>query len=72
MSFSSRRASFDCPLFIPKAVFKIRLTVKNVAFSGFDYDTCLNETKGVTVRVLLEEVYLKACERREWNWVNLN
>ena len=23
------------------------------------------------MRVLLEEVYLKACESREWNWVRL-
>ncbi|KAI6214945.1 Phosphorylase b kinase regulatory subunit [Aphelenchoides besseyi] len=38
---------------------------------GMDYDTKLNGVSGVTVKVLIEEVYLKACECREWSWVRL-
>jgi phosphorylase kinase alpha/beta subunit len=38
---------------------------------GMDYDTKLNGVEGVTVRVLVEEVYLKTCECREWSLVRL-
>ncbi|CAD5220381.1 unnamed protein product [Bursaphelenchus xylophilus] len=38
---------------------------------GLDYDTRLNGNQGVTVRVLIEEVYEKVCEQREWSWVRL-
>lgn len=40
-------------------------------FRGPDYDTKLNGVDGVTVRILIEEIYLKACESRDWTWVRL-
>uniref|UniRef100_A0AC34R2J9 Phosphorylase b kinase regulatory subunit n=1 Tax=Panagrolaimus sp. JU765 TaxID=591449 RepID=A0AC34R2J9_9BILA len=38
---------------------------------GPDFDTKLNGVNGVTVRILMEEIYLKACESRDWSWVRL-
>uniref|UniRef100_A0A7E4W9G5 Phosphorylase b kinase regulatory subunit n=1 Tax=Panagrellus redivivus TaxID=6233 RepID=A0A7E4W9G5_PANRE len=38
---------------------------------GPDFDTKLNNVSGVTVRVLMEEIYVKACESRDWSWVRL-
>ncbi len=43
----------------------------NINCRGPDYDTKLNGVTGVTVRVLIEEIYLKACESRDWAWVRL-
>lgn len=31
----------------------------------------MNGVNGVTVRILMEEIYLKACESRDWSWVRL-
>ncbi|KAE9554474.1 hypothetical protein FO519_002285 [Halicephalobus sp. NKZ332] len=36
---------------------------------GPDFDTKLNGVSGVTVRILMEEIYVKACESRDWSWV---
>ncbi|GMT18642.1 hypothetical protein PFISCL1PPCAC_9939 [Pristionchus fissidentatus] len=38
---------------------------------GADYDTRLEEWRAVTVRELMEEVYEKACESREWSLIRL-
>lgn len=38
---------------------------------GLDFDTKLNNISGVTVRILVEEIYVKACECRDWSWVRL-
>ncbi|GMR41916.1 hypothetical protein PMAYCL1PPCAC_12111 [Pristionchus mayeri] len=38
---------------------------------GADYDTRLEEGRAVTVRELMEEVYEKACDTREWSLVRL-
>jgi phosphorylase kinase alpha/beta subunit len=38
---------------------------------GPNFDTRLNNVNGVTVRVLMEEIHLKACESRDWSWVRL-
>ncbi|KAH7731141.1 phosphorylase B kinase alpha regulatory chain [Aphelenchoides avenae] len=38
---------------------------------GPNFDTKLNGVVGVTVRVLVEEIYMKACECRDWAWVRL-
>lgn len=38
---------------------------------GFDFDTKFNNVNGVTVRILVEEIYVKACECRDWAWVRL-
>ncbi|GMS89003.1 hypothetical protein PENTCL1PPCAC_11178 [Pristionchus entomophagus] len=38
---------------------------------GADYDTEMEEGRAVTVRDLMEEVYDKACESREWSLIRL-
>ncbi|KAI1724682.1 glycosyl hydrolases family 15 domain-containing protein [Ditylenchus destructor] len=38
---------------------------------GPNFDTKLNGVNGVTVRMLTEELYTKACESRDWAWVRL-
>ncbi|EJD73824.1 phosphorylase b kinase regulatory subunit alpha [Loa loa] len=39
---------------------------------GPDFDTELNNLKGATVRALMEEIYLKACESRNWALIRLS
>ncbi|VIO90140.1 phosphorylase B kinase alpha regulatory chain, putative [Brugia malayi] len=39
---------------------------------GPDFDTELNNMKGATVRALMEEIYLKACESRNWSLIRLS
>jgi hypothetical protein len=39
---------------------------------GPSFDTKLNDVSGVTVKVLMEELYTKACEARDWSWVRLS
>ncbi|KAL3118009.1 hypothetical protein niasHT_005252 [Heterodera trifolii] len=38
---------------------------------GPNFDTKLANIAGVTVRILIEEVYIKACESRDWSWARL-
>uniref|UniRef100_A0A915PCW6 Phosphorylase b kinase regulatory subunit n=1 Tax=Setaria digitata TaxID=48799 RepID=A0A915PCW6_9BILA len=39
---------------------------------GPDFDTELNNIKGATVRALMEEIYSKACESRDWALIRLS
>ncbi|KAM3724221.1 putative phosphorylase b kinase regulatory subunit alpha [Dirofilaria immitis] len=39
---------------------------------GPDFDTGLNNMKGATVRALMEEIYSKACECRDWALIRLS
>ena len=67
----SRRAGASRPFSLPQAVscvFWPKFGLKNVALSGAEFDTRLGGVSGVTVRALIEEIYVKACERREWSW----
>lgn len=45
--------------------------IDKIYFRGPNFDTKLNDVNGVTVRVLMEEIYVKACESRDWSWVRL-
>ncbi|VDP23636.1 unnamed protein product [Onchocerca flexuosa] len=39
---------------------------------GPDFDTKLNDMKGATVRALMQEIYSKACENRDWTLIRLS